>query len=250
MYELILFGGTTEGRLLSSVLSQKKIKSLVCVASDYGESLVDISYYIDVRAGKLDLSAMKRLFIQEAPKLVIDATHPYAYEASRNIKKACQLTSVNYMRVSRSSLDAESSDIYRSMPQLIEKLNNTGGVIFSSLGANEANELTKIIDFQNRVILRILPITDALNHCLELGYPPKNIICMQGPFSRELNAAMFRETGSKILLTKESGTYGGFKEKLLAAHDCSMDIFVLARPEKDPGLTIEDAINAIGDFIR
>lgn len=33
-------------------------------------------------------------------------------------------------------------------------------------------------------------MADSLERCLTLGFPPKNIICMQGPFSRELNVAL------------------------------------------------------------
>ena len=64
--------------------------------------------------------------------------------------------------------------------------------------------LTALPDFAQRVWLRILPSQKGLAQCLAAGFPPKHIICMQGPFSRELNEAMFRSTGAEILLTKES----------------------------------------------
>ena len=41
MHKIVLFGGTTEGRLLTEFLSQNKIPSIVCVATEYGEKVLE-----------------------------------------------------------------------------------------------------------------------------------------------------------------------------------------------------------------
>ncbi len=38
-----------------------------------------------------------------------------------------------------------------------------------------------------------------------LGFVGKHLICMQGPFSRELNTAMLRQFEAAYLVTKDSG---------------------------------------------
>ena len=58
----------------------------------------------------------------------------------------------------------------------------------------------------------------------------------QGPFSEEMNLAMLRDTGAKYLLTKETGSAGGFPEKLAAARKASVTAVVIANPEaRDTG---------------
>ncbi|MBQ2062409.1 MAG: precorrin-6A/cobalt-precorrin-6A reductase, partial [Oscillospiraceae bacterium] len=41
MVDILLFGGTTEGRELSEALKRKNVPSMVCVATEYGESLLE-----------------------------------------------------------------------------------------------------------------------------------------------------------------------------------------------------------------
>ena len=108
------------------------------------------------------------------------------------------------------------------------------------MGAKEAQSLTGVDNFQERVYLRMLPSPEGMRSCLDLGYPMKNLCGMQGPFSKEFNIAQFKETGADILVTKESGNAGGFLEKTDAARECGMKIVVLARV-KEEGLSIEEA---------
>ena len=44
MYKVLLFGGTVEGRTVAEYLNENKIPSMVCVATEYGESLLPVSY--------------------------------------------------------------------------------------------------------------------------------------------------------------------------------------------------------------
>ena len=55
---------------------------------------------------------------------------------------------------------------------------------------------------------------------------------MQGPFSAEMNAALIRQTGAEILVTKDTGASGGFAEKLAAAHETGIRTLIIARPRE------------------
>ncbi|HWS29492.1 MAG TPA: precorrin-6A reductase [Clostridia bacterium] len=240
MTEIILFGGTSEGRELAALLKEKNIPALVCVATEYGESLLDAGGSVEVHAGRLDENAMAALMGERAPRLVLDATHPYADAVSRNIRAACESANTAYLRVRRESVSESGYRTFPSMAALVAWLNTTDGVIFSGLGAKEAHALTAVNGFEKRVWLRILPFSEGLNACIEAGFPAKRVICMQGPFSTELNAAMFRAVKADILITKESGAAGGFQEKLAAARDCGMTVAALKRPDGEEGLTLEE----------
>jgi precorrin-6x reductase len=236
--EIILFGGTTEGRELCELLGKKCIETLLCVATQYGEGLFEPVGRLRIHTGRLDGTAMENLLKVEKPRLVIDATHPYAAAVSDNIDAACEKTGVKRLRLLRESLAGGDCVTFPCMEELIGWLNKGRGIIFSTLGAKEAAALTAVTDFRERVWLRILPDEEGLSACLTAGFPPRHIICMQGPFSKELNAAMFCEAGADILLTKESGAAGGYLEKLDAARECGMTAAVLSRPREETGLTL------------
>ena len=65
---------------------------------------------------------------------------------------------------------------------------------------------------------------------------------MQGPFSQELNVAMLRQSGAKILVSKDTGRAGGFAEKAEAAKQAGATLLVIRRPTVETGLTLEEML--------
>jgi precorrin-6x reductase len=236
VYKIIAFGGTTEGRKLYEFLRERAVPALTCVATEYGAQQLSGP---GVMTGRLGKAEMRELIGYHRPALVIDATHPYAVDASANVKSACRDEGAEYLRVLRDS--SEAGGAFPSLDGLISRLAAAEGQAFVTLGVNHARALTALPDYKERLWLRILPSVDGLGQCLRLGYPAKRIICMQGPFSKELNLAMFKASGAKILVTKESGGAGGFKEKMEAAWESGMDSFVLGRPA-DNGVSLNKAL--------
>jgi precorrin-6x reductase len=243
--EIVLFGGTAEGRALCERLGKKRIQTLACVATEYGARVLTPFDTLRVRTGRLDQAAMESLLKEERPRLVIDATHPYAAAVSENIRAACEKTGVKRIRLFRETLGGDGCLTFPDMGALIFWLNGRPGTVFSTLGAKEAAALAAIKGYRERVWLRILPDEAGLSACLAAGYPAKHIVCMQGPFSKALNVAMFCAAGADILLTKESGAAGGYPEKLEAARACGMTAAVLSRPRGETGLTLAAILKLI-----
>ena len=86
--EVLIFAGTTEGRELVNYCRKEGIMAEVVVATDYGKELIEESGGIRVSAGRLDEAHMVQKMQENAFDLVLDATHPYAREASDNIRPA------------------------------------------------------------------------------------------------------------------------------------------------------------------
>ena len=84
-----MFAGTTEGRNLAEFLEKNQIPTEVCVATQYGETLLEEGKYLHVHAGRLDETEMEQQIQKQQITLVIDATHPYAVIVSQNIRRAC-----------------------------------------------------------------------------------------------------------------------------------------------------------------
>ena len=239
MADIVLFGGTSEGRELAELCSELEIPTVVCVATDYGESLLEEAGSLRVHTGRLDKEGMISLIKAESPELVLDATHPYADKVSETVLAACRDCGARYGRVQREKESHEAFDEFSGVDELADFLDRTSGVVFSSLGTKEAAALSRVSGAAERIWIRILPSPDGLKTCLDAGFPAKHIICMQGPFSAELNEAMFRFCRAEILLTKDTGAAGGFPEKLEAAKRCGMKVFVIKRPADTAGESLE-----------
>mgnify|MGYP000730164850 CR=1 FL=1 len=84
--KILLYAGTTEGRKLASYLGRRGVRLHVCVATAYGESLLPEEKNITVThdGWTVQMGEFMRVF---EPDYVIDATHPYAKEVTKNLKK-------------------------------------------------------------------------------------------------------------------------------------------------------------------
>ena len=93
---VVIFGGTSEGRELAEYAESHRIPVLVSVVSGYGESLLRESDMVRVHTGALDETAMRQFLQETAPKLVLDATHPYARVVTEQVAALCRELDVPY----------------------------------------------------------------------------------------------------------------------------------------------------------
>ena len=240
-----MFGGTTEGRESAALLAGSGHETLVCVASAYGEAMLEPQAHLTVQARPLDEEAMASLLRQHRPRLVMDATHPYADGVSASLRRACGREGTPYLRIVRPAVPEDGCLYFDDLPGLVSYLNNSRDLIFSTLGGKEASALSAVEQAAERIFLRVLPRVESLNACLDACFLPAHIICMQGPFSKELNRAMFAETKAQILVTKETGVAGGFPEKVEAARELGMRVAVLRRPPDTDGITVKELANRL-----
>lgn len=242
MYKVLVFAGTIEGRKIASFLAQKGAEVYACVATEYGEEVFEETKGVTILTGRLDEEQMESLMRQKDVDFVIDATHPYAVVVSENIKRSCEVVNKPYKRLLRSS-DMEKVNkeciIVSSIEEAVEVLKDTTGNVLLTTGSKELIKYTELKDFDKRLYPRFLPGAQAIEDCLAMGYPLKNLICMQGPFSEELNVALLKQIDASFMVTKESGKAGGFEEKLRAAKEAGVTLIVIGRPTKEEGLSLE-----------
>ena len=110
----VIFGGTTEGRTLSHRLAQLGADVTVCVATAYGREEQGAAPGIRVFTGRLDEDGMTRTV--SGADICVDATHPYAAEASRNIRAACGRTGTKLLRLLREKAGFRRVRGYLPMP--------------------------------------------------------------------------------------------------------------------------------------
>lgn len=245
MSEVIIFGGTTEGRLLAEYCAEMKIGAVVCVVSGYGQQVLQKSPWLKISQKPMTRQEMVDMIREESPQMVLDATHPYAAVVTENVTVACLDTDTKYIRISREEsvdMDMTGQDQVLWMDSVdaaVEFLMMTEGTVFVTTGSKELRVFTRIPDYKERIYARVLPGSENLNLCESLGICGKHVIGMQGPFSREMNRAMLRHTGAKYLVTKEAGAAGGFAEKIESAKECGVISVVIGRPKKPEGISVE-----------
>ena len=118
---VVVFSGTTEGRELSRQLAALGIEVTVSVATPLGQEEQGSTPGVTVRCGRLLPDEMAALLGDAA--LCIDATHPYAVEATKNIKAAAEKAGVEYLRLLRpASPLPENCLVFESAKQAAEAL--------------------------------------------------------------------------------------------------------------------------------
>lgn len=234
--QAVIFGGTTEGRKIARRLADNAVDTRLFVATGYGEELVSPQPHLRVTARRLSAEEMAREI--GACPLVIDATHPYAREVTENIREACAKTGTELIRLVRETWTPENVIEAANAREAAGFLNSIGEKAMLAIGSKELGFFTDVRNYRERLFVRVLPSAEALQKCTTLGFPNERLICMQGPFSRELNAAMIRMTGVRYLVTKDSGYAGGLYEKIAAARETDCKVILIKRP-----ITREDGLN-------
>ena len=108
MSKILIFAGTTEGRELSEWLCEKGCAHDLCVATEYGEQVMHEDPLAKVHMGRMDAEQIAAFMEREGVRVVVDATHPYAKEATENIRQAAEKTGVTYLRLDRNQTKEET----------------------------------------------------------------------------------------------------------------------------------------------
>lgn len=246
MYDICVFAGTTEGRRLVEQLKDTGLRLYVCVATQYGETLVPQAGNVTVSAKRLTREDMEALFSAEKFSVVVDATHPYAAEVTQNIKGACASAGTEYLRLNRAGgTDIEGAVYVGSISEAADYLKGTEGCVLIATGSKELVPYTEIEGYRERLYVRVLPTVESVSACEKSGIAPSHIIAMQGPFSKELNRELIRATGAKFLVTKDSGSSGGFLDKIEAAREEGALSVIIGRPPQHEGLSFEEAVQEL-----
>ncbi|MDD7408726.1 MAG: precorrin-3B C(17)-methyltransferase [Anaerovoracaceae bacterium] len=248
---LLIFGGTSEGRELALRAERAGYETWLSTATEYGRETAQAHLKgVKILAGKLPEDEIESLIRNRGFSCVIDATHPYAGHISGSLEQAAENTGIKLVRVRRKIQTGPTDEevmFFSTMDEIIDFLNGTEGGVFFSTGSNAAESYSRLIDMEERGCVRILPSAEALEKVKKAGFSSRNIMCMQGPFSEEMNEACFSFFNVRWLVTKSSGRAGGFDEKISAARRLGIKVLVLAPPQETEGIAMEEALKMIGE---
>lgn len=241
---ILIFAGTTEGRELSEKLASYRLNHIVCVATEYGEIVLKKNDYANVHKGRMDEDGMVSFMRNLELSFVVDATHPFAKDVTKNIESASKRAGIRYLRLSRDTSVSVLYDRIRkfaSFEECSQALSELDGNVLLTTGSKDIDVFK---DIKERIYVRVLPSTDSIEKCYSAGIESDHIIAMQGPFSAAMNEILIREYSIRVLVTKESGRAGGINEKIQAARNAKIPVYMIT-DSSDQGMSFEQVLLAI-----
>lgn len=229
---ILVLGGTSDSIEICKKLNENSnIDYILSVTTIYGEDIAR-KHADKVILGKLSKEDMINLMKKESVSTIIDSTHPYAVEVSKNAIESCKEMDIDYLRYERKSLiediDYDNVDIVDSIEKACEIATEKGNNIFVGTGSKNLSQIVKLMPNKSLVV-RVLPTSDVLSSCEKLGLNADNIIAMKGPFSQSINEEFYKHYNIDLVITKESGVNGGFLEKVNACKSSSIPIVIIKR---------------------
>ncbi|MBO4607557.1 MAG: cobalt-precorrin-5B (C(1))-methyltransferase [Prevotella sp.] len=221
---ILVFGGTTEGRKAAQVLEEGG--SPYFYSTKTGEQ--DITLHHGQRIdGALDAEAMMAFCREQGIRLIVDAAHPFALQLHQTVAQVSEALNIPAIRYERiyppRDPDITWIDDYNEIPHNIHSLLATTGV--QSIAKLKPLEAEGI-----KIYYRILNRESSIALALKQGANEEQLCYYDDPKDIPVEA--------DAILLKESGTTGGFPEKVEAAKARGMKIIALKRPTTPQLFTI------------
>ena len=246
-----VFTGTSDGNALAAELSRRGHHLIVSTASDYGGELASIILPgVEVRSGRQGVEERRSQLQHSRAAAIVDATHPFATEISKQLTRLSAELNIPYIRYERPaavlpSFARQVTDMSTAARLAIE----IGQRIFLATGIKDIDTFVRAPGAECREwFLRITPDTGSLEVALKLGVPRSQICAMQGPFSSDLNIALWSAWKIDCVVSKESGEAGGFDSKAEAADKLKIPLIVVRRPQLSYPVVASD-FNTLADML-
>ena len=231
---ILVLGSTGEGRHLTRSLCQAGYQIITWADSTYGEQLARQDGAAAILSGPLTQDNLATLTNKGQLLAVIDATLPYPNHVSRTLEAWCQQQRLYYLRFLRAETKLPDNNLVYQVSSWEEAARTAarlGETIFLTTGTNNLEIFVKNPLLKDkRIVVRVLPEYQVIKKCQDLGLTPRDIIAMQGPFSKEINRAMFKACKAGVIVTRDAGPTGGTEAKIAAALALKIPVVVIKRP--------------------
>lgn len=251
---ILVLGGTKDSREIIKRLLENNYYVIATTASNYGKELIEGSNKLQVIAKKMDNYEMNDLIRKHKISIIVDATHPYARNVSENAIRAAKESNIKYIRFERESIKNRYKNIkeFDDYNEVVKYLSNKNENTLLTTGSNNLDIFYDNLD-KKYLYIRVLPTTKVIEKCEKIGALPNKIIAMQGPFTKELNTAIYKQFNIKYMVTKDSGLIGGTIEKIDSAIENNIEVLLINRPKVEyvnKYSSISNMINVIKNLYR
>lgn len=160
---------------------------------------------------------------------VVDATHPFAAQMSRNAIAACTETGTPLIALERAPWQAQAGDDWRhvaDMDAAVAALPDDPARVFLAIGKQTLAPFAA--KPQHHYLLRLVDPPEA-----PPPLPSATVVIDRGPFDAAADTALLREHGITHIVAKNAGGAGA-EAKLIAARALRLPVILIDRPVLPP----------------
>jgi cobalt-precorrin-5B (C1)-methyltransferase len=226
---ILVFGGTTEGRKAVEVLEEAGTPYYYSTRSD-GQKIELV--HGNHLTGGMEVPEMIQCCKEHSIRLIIDAAHPFAEELHRNllfVAKHIQAPIIRYDRI----YPPHDQDLIwcKDYNDAIQQLEANGiERLLALTGVNTIGRLRPYWEKYEDCWFRILNRRASHFVAKANHFPEERLVYYETDDTTDL----IRDLQPQAIITKESGLSGGFTEKVEAARQASIKVFVVERPNYPP----------------
>lgn len=232
---VLVLAGTSEGREITSILAARGYRVVTVISMD-GESRMIVRDALEGDGREYSgPGGIYELIEKNGVRVVVDMSHPFSQTISGPLNDYCRTINIPYLRFVREEVDLPESPLLfpvYSWEEAAERAAGLGSTIFLTTGSYNLDLFIKHQSMAGkRLVVRVLPDPRVIAKVCSLGISPRDIVAMQGPFSKEMNKATFKMYNASVVVTKDSGRVGGTDSKISAALNLKIPVVVIRRPK-------------------
>ena len=229
---VLILGGTSEANRLAADVAAARIDAIYSYA---GRTQVPVNQPLPTRIGGFGgADGLADLIRQEGFTHLVDATHPFATEISRNALAACAATATPLLALERRPWDKTSGDRWTEVADIaaaVAALPDEAARIFLAIGRQH---IAPFADKpQHAYTLRFI---DAAGGPLPL--PDADLIVSRGPFTLASELEMMHARRIEWIVARNSGGEGA-RAKIDAARTLRLPVILIKRPQLPERLRAE-----------
>ena len=236
---VLLLGGTTEASAVARALAgDPTIRAVLSLA---GRTRAPVLPEIPARVGGFGgVDGLVRYLREHSVEVLVDATHPFATQMSRNAQAAAERTGVRRLVVLRPEWQRELGDAWSEVADMRQAA--------AALGT-EPRRVFLTVGQQELAPFAAAPWHDYLIRSVdapEAAALPARARCIvaRGPFEVEAERRLLEQHAIEVLITKNSGGTATVA-KLTAARALRLPVVIVARPAPVAGPTVVGAAAAM-----
>ncbi|VIO77990.1 Precorrin-6A reductase [Bradyrhizobium ivorense] len=238
MTRALILGGTTDANLLAEAIARAGIDALYSYG---GRTRAPAEQPLPTRSGGFGgASGLADYLRRERITHVVDATHPFAAEMSRNAVAACADTATPLLALERAPWSKAPGDNWIEVEDIasaVAALPERSARIFLAIGRQH------IAPFAARPQhVYTLRFVDPPEGALPL--PGAEIIVSRGPFTLDGELAMMRTRAIEWIVARNSGGSGA-RAKIDAARALSLPVIMITRPQLPDRPRVESVYEVI-----
>ena len=232
---ILVFGGTTEGRTAAKVIDESGATYYYSTRSDTQDIQLVHGQHV---TGAMEVPDMVAFCQEHDIRLIVDAAHPFAINLHRNVVELAGQIGVPVIRYERIYPPHDEDFVWcKDYNDAINLLEAHG--IHRLLALTGVNTIGPMQAYwqAHECWFRILNRDESLGKVQKAGFPADHLVY----YEEDDTSALIKQLCPQAIITKESGLSGGFDEKVIAAREAGIRIFVVERPEypSTDGVTVK-----------